>query len=86
MCLRYKSFENILGKGEIVSYEQFLFFQQSFLPFWRTFHHFTRIKNCRLQTLSIWKSLKFLVWERVNQNFQCLAMMDNKMQCSSNDP
>ena len=23
--------------------------------------------NCRLQTLSVWKSLKFVVWERVNQ-------------------
>ena len=27
---------------------------------------FYQIWNCRLQTLSIWKSLKFVVWERVN--------------------
>ena len=26
---------------------------------------FHQVKNCRLQTLSVWKSLKFVVWERV---------------------
>ena len=37
------------------------------------FHTFGKIleisitfKNCRLQTLSVWESLKFVVWERVN--------------------
>ena len=46
-------------------YEQFLLFPQCFLPVWRTFCHFYQIWNCRLQTLSVWKSLKFVVWERV---------------------
>ena len=27
--------------------------------------HFHHILNCLLQTLSVWKSLKFVVWERV---------------------
>ena len=36
-CLSYKSFENIVGKGEIAQNEQFLLFPQCFLPFWRTF-------------------------------------------------
>ena len=27
---------------------------------------FTAEGNCRLQTLSVWKGLKFVVWERVN--------------------
>ena len=31
-CLQYKSFQNTVGKGEIARYEQFLLFQQSFLP------------------------------------------------------
>ena len=39
-------------------------FPQCFLPHWRTFCHFHQIYNC-LQTLSVWKSLKFVIWERV---------------------
>ena len=42
---------------------QFLFFLQCFLLFWRTFCHFHQIWNCRLQTLSVWKTLKFVFWE-----------------------
>ena len=34
-------------------------------PVWRTFSPFHQTRNCRLQTLLIWKSLKFVVWERV---------------------
>ena len=66
-CLRYKPFENTVGKGEIARNEQFLLFPQCFLPVWRTFSHFHQIENCRLQTLSVWKSLKFVVWERVKR-------------------
>ena len=29
--------------------------------------HFHQIQNCCLQFLSVWKSLKFVVWERVNR-------------------
>ena len=36
-----------------------------FLLFRRTFCHFHQIQNCRLQTLSVWKSLKLFVRERV---------------------
>ena len=64
-CLQYKSCENTVGKGEIARNEQFLLYPQRFLPVRRTFCHFNQILNCRLQTLSIWKSLKFVVWERV---------------------
>ena len=56
MCLRYKSFENTVGKGEIARNKQFLLFPQCFLPFWITFCHFRQVRNCRLQTLSVWKS------------------------------
>ena len=64
-CLQHKSFENTVGKGEIARNKQFLLFPQCFLPVWRTFCHFHQIWNCHLQTLSVWKSLKFVVWERV---------------------
>ena len=60
----YYPFENTVGKGEIARNEQFLFFPQCFLPVWRSFCHFHQIWYCRLQTLSVWKSLKFVVWER----------------------
>ena len=59
-------FENSVGKGEIACNVQFLLFSQCFLPIWTTICHFPQIRNCRLQTLSVWKSLKFVVWERVN--------------------
>ena len=65
-CLQYKSFENTVGKGEIARNEQFLLFPQCFLPAWRTFRHFNEIRNYRLQPLSVWKSRKFVIWERVN--------------------
>ena len=47
------------------SNEQFLLFPQCFLPVWRTVCHIHQIQNCRLQTLSVWKSLKFVFWESV---------------------
>ena len=55
-----------LGKREIAHNEQFLLFPKCFPPFWRIFCHFNQIQNYHLQTLSFWKSLKFVVWERVN--------------------
>ena len=66
-CLQYKSFENTEGKGEIARNEQFLLFQQCFLLVWITFFNFHQIWNWRLQTLSVWKSQKTVVWERVQQ-------------------
>ena len=57
-----QAFENTGGKGEIACNEQFLLFPRCFLPIWITFCHFRQIYNCRLQTLSVWKSLKFVVW------------------------
>ena len=62
----YTSLENTVGKGEIARNKQFLFFPQLLLTFWIIFSHVYQIPNCCLQTLSVWKSLKFVVWERVN--------------------
>ena len=63
MCLHCKSFENNERKGEIACNEQFLLFPQCFLPIWRTVCHFHQTCNCCLQTLSVWKSPKYVVWE-----------------------
>ena len=74
MCLQFKYFKNTMGKREIAHNEQFLLFPQCFLPIWRAFCHC--YQNCRLQTLTVWKGLKFVVWERVKLNlFCCLQML-----------
>ena len=57
------------GKGEIARNGQFLLFPQCFLPVLRTFCCFHQILNCVLLSLWVWKSLKFVVWERVKKNF-----------------
>ena len=76
MSLQYKSFENSVGKGEIACNEQFLLFPQCFLPVWRTSCHFHQTQECRLQTLSVWKSLEFVVWER--DNYYVLLLFSNR--------
>ena len=44
-------------------------FSRCFLTLWISFSHVYQISNCRLQSLSVWKSLKFVVWERVKSCF-----------------
>ena len=56
-----------MGKREIGRNEQFLHIPQCFLPVWKSFCHFHQILNCRLQTVSDWKCLKFVVWEGVKE-------------------
>ena len=68
-CPQFKSFENSVGKGEIARDEQFLLFPQCFLTFLRTLSHVYLMSNCCLQTLLFWKSLKFVIWERVKSSF-----------------
>ena len=63
-CLQHKSFENTVGKGKIARNEQFLLFPV-FSTYWRTLCRFYQTFNCRLQTLSVWKSFVFVVWEMV---------------------
>ena len=81
ICLQYKSFENTVGKGEIACDKQFLLFPHHFLPFGRNFCHFHQILNCRLLTPSVWKSLKFVVWEKVKA--LTLHKSQNATTCSS---
>ena len=69
-----------MGKGEIARNEHFLLFPQCCLPFWRTFWHNYQIWNCRLQTFSVWKSLKFVVWE--SNNSCMLSYRLNEMLCT----
>ena len=59
-----KSLKTLWDKEKLLITSNF-YFSQCFLPFQRTCCHFHQIQNCRLQTLSVWKSLQFVVWERV---------------------
>ena len=76
-CLQCMSFENTAGKEEIAHNNQFLLFSECFLPIWITFCHFHQIWNCRLQILSVWKSLKFVVLERVKYSKSISVIIDN---------
>ena len=62
-CLQYNSFENSEGKLLITSNSPF---PAAFSTHLENFQPFNQIQGCRLQTLSASKSLKFVVWERVN--------------------
>ena len=44
---------------------------ENFLPFYQ-------IWNCLLQTLSVWKSPKFVVWERINLTYIIVLLQDLK--------
>ena len=50
--------ENIVRKGEIACYKQFLLFSQCFLPYRTLIFHFKCTLKC-LQFVSIWTILKF---------------------------
>ena len=51
--------ENIVRKGKIACNKQFLLFSQYFLPYMVLIFHFKCTLKCRLQSVSIWTSLKY---------------------------
>ena len=57
--------------------------EECFLPFRRTFYHFHQIRNSRLRTLSVWKSLKFGVCEKVNKQ-QNFSLVQTESICRQN--
>ena len=61
MCLHYKNFENTVGKGKWLKTSNFSF--TLFYLFEELSASFMKTQNCCLQTLSIWKRLKIVVWE-----------------------
>ena len=72
MVLQDKSFENTVGKGEIAHDKQLFVFPECFLLTWRTFLPFS--SNSKLSEIfSVWKSLKFVIWERVNMKFRSIC-------------
>ena len=51
--------------------------KRCFLPIWRICYHFLKFENCHQQTLSVWKSLKFVFWETVNRVENILGKGEN---------
>ena len=76
MCLQYKSVENTVGKEEIARYEQFALFTQFLLP--RRFFFFLPFSSNLSSANSFsWKSLKFVVWERVKPIAQTVSIFES---------
>ena len=57
---QYKFFENTVGIGKITRDQHILLYPLCCLPYLRTFCHFYQIQNCRMQALSVWKSI--ILW------------------------
>ena len=67
LCVCSKSLlKTLREKEKLLVKSNFSFSPSVFVPILRTTCHFHQIRNCRLQSLSVWKSLKFVPWERVN--------------------
>ena len=65
-------------KEKLLVTSNFSFSHSVFYPFGKLSAIFIYFKNCRLQTLSIWKSLKFVVWERVNAIFDSISVVSRR--------
>ena len=65
-CLQYKSLENTVGKKEIACIKQFLLFPQCFFYSYEELSDiFIKFKIVFCTFFSVWKSKKFVVWERL---------------------
>ena len=66
LCVCSTSFlKTLWEKKKLLLRSNSSFSHSVFLPFRKTSHHFPQLQNCRLQTLKIWTSVEFVVWERV---------------------
>ena len=82
MCLLNKSLKT-LSKVEIARNSNFSFSHSVLLPNWRYLCHFQQFHSSRLQTLSVWRRLKFVVWERNSpfSNHKFWTFPNLKQQC-----
>ena len=55
----------LCGEEKLLVTSNFSLTHSVFYPFRVPFNQFHQILNCRLQTLLVWESIKFVVWERV---------------------
>ena len=84
LCVCRTSLLKTLWEKEKLLIEQFLLYLQCFLPFRRPFHHFHQTLSCHQQTLSLRKSLNFVVWERVDGQ-HCVSITLGKKLCENTE-
>ena len=63
-CLPYTSYENTVGKREITRYKWFLLYPHGFFAHLENFIPFSSYMKWLSANSWVWKSLKFVVWER----------------------
>ena len=72
-------------KKKLLVTSNFSFFHSVLYLFGELSSIFIELKNCRLQTLSVWKSLKFVIWERVKMSSAiCFNFDQSKILSSGN--
>ena len=59
--------KTMLEKEKLLVTSNFSFSHSVFYLFGELSAIFIQIQNCCVQTLSVWKSIKFVIWERVNK-------------------
>ena len=65
VCIRSVLKKKLQKKERLLLKSNFSFSLSVFLPVGKTFCHFHQMWNYHPQSLSLWKSLKFVIWERV---------------------
>ena len=65
-CVQKKTYENTVRKGKIARKRAISPFPTVFCTLLYTVCHFYQILNIHLQTVSVWNTLKFVDWKRVN--------------------
>ena len=82
MCLRYKSFENTVGKEEIAPNNLFSFSHSVFYLFGEFSAIFNKFEIVVCKLFLVWKGLKFVVWERV-KCFKCVKRGHRGKDCKN---
>ena len=67
--------KNSEAKGEIAHNRQFLLFPQLFYSSGELSMIFSKLK-CHLQTLSVWRSPKVFIWERVKNHVETRGLLE----------
>ena len=78
--------KTLWGKEKLLIMSNFSFSHSAFYPLGELLVSFTKLKNCRLQALSIWESLKFVVWEKVKDYTTCdSSRITNRQICANHN-
>ena len=84
MCLQFKSFQNTGKKEKLLVTSNFSFFHGVFYPFGQLSAIFIKFEIvCKF--FSVWKTLKFVIWERVKPLPNDIILDLSKLKAIAND-